>query len=309
MRRTSSRSNGFASSNGNSPRTSTGHPRKSRTEGQPINDAGEEQGDGPQNVLMYDLKEDIDIVDDRGDSLRTFHPQLESNIPEANNNKHEDLRTSLSNARVKATEGHFIPWPVLERLFTEESVRNELGQSLPELTSQELDELVQKICRRPGSDGANVENNDGASRSPSFLRVFATLVLIGHSADIHEFIRSGISDKDLPLSKRQLRQTHDGATPAEKAPFILSDWTPEFKEKFEAQQWELLAPFFSQSNTACKVRFYQLDSKDILPFTTDESHDSTNEMAGGFSKVSKITIHPDHHSFTNELVRSRLSCL
>jgi hypothetical protein len=233
-------------------------------------------------LQLLDIEEVIDIVKDGGDSLR---PQCENDLPDANDDEHQDLRTRLLNARVEASGGqHFLSPPTVERILSEERVREELGQKRPEASSQKLDELVRQICRQPGSS--------------AYLRVFSILVLTDRLADIDKFIQAGLSDKDLPLSEQQLQKAFEDTAHANKS------WAQEALERFSTQQWELCSPYFSSSSLD-KVRFYDLDENTIMPWTVDGSKSST----GGYASVYKVQIHPSHHGFTNQNVCHRFSRL
>lgn len=261
----------------------------------PIEDADDDQVHEGRNTLISDLEEDIEIIEDRGESLRAVQLQWESHAPEFKHSEHEELRAALLSARVKSYEGQsFIPTPTVEWLLTAESVRRELGRSLPDNTSQELDEISRKICRR--------SDTDGESHRSGFLRVFATLVLMNRPADIRRFMQSGISDDDFPLSESQLRRALDGEDSFEKVPVVV-DWSSKLIEEFQSLQWELCAPFFSRPNIASKIHFYRLDKNAILPFTTEELGGPAQETVGGYGVVHKVKIHDGHHGFSGEFVR------
>ncbi|KAK2017140.1 kinase-like protein [Colletotrichum eremochloae] len=289
-RQDSGRSVDIASSISHDHQASATYPGDDRIDGHLSENRGDENADEERSTLISDLEDDIEIIEDRGDSLRVAQLPWESHVPEAIKSGHEDLRSALLNARVKSSEGkNFIPTPTVERLLTEERVRGELGKSVPDTPSQELDDIARKICCRPGSDGAPY--------SPGFRRVFATLILMSRPADICSFIQSGISDDDLPLSESRLQQPWDHENSQEKAPLAVN-WDQKLREQFQSIQWELSLPFFSKSNTASKVRFYRLDKNAVLPFTTEESDVSTQITAGGFSEVHKVKIHNACHDFT-----------
>ncbi|KAL0942010.1 protein kinase [Colletotrichum truncatum] len=258
----------------------------------------EEQSTGD---IIRELGEGLDIVEDSTNSLEVVQPEGEPDTLKTENSdkdvKLQGLRTAMLEARVETIEGqHFIPISLVNELLTEQRVKEELMQSLSEASSHELDEICQQVCSQP--------NPNAASSSLRFLRVFAILVLIGRSADIREFIRSGISDKDLPLSEKQLQQTRDGETSTERRAIDLPHWDSELKEKFVRYQWEINVPFFSQSESPSKIRFYKLDAKTILPFTNDKTPDS---IYGGFSEVSKVKIHSSHHNFIGISPKSNLA--
>ncbi|KAK1993004.1 hypothetical protein LX36DRAFT_270492 [Colletotrichum falcatum] len=261
VRRDSGGSLGIASSISIGHQAPATYPGNWSIEGRPIEDASDDQIHDARSALISDLGDDLEIIEDGGESLRVFQLPWEILPPEAIKSAHEDLRTALLNARVKSSEGPtFIPTSAVEELLTEEGVRRELGKSVPETPSRELDEIARKICRRPGPDGA--------SYSRGFRRVFAALILMSRPADIRSFIQSGISDNDLPLPKSRLRQPLDGENSHKKAPLAV-DWDQELREQFLSIQWELLAPFFSQSKTNSKLRFYRLDKNAVLPFTAE----------------------------------------
>ncbi|WQF88429.1 Putative protein kinase [Colletotrichum destructivum] len=294
VKRDSARNTSIASSTSDSFQSRASYLGEDWMEVPPIEDTDDNQVHEGSNTLISDLEEDIEIIEDRGESLRAVQLLLESHAPEFKNSEHEELRAALLSARVKSYEGqNFIPTPTVERLLTAESVRWELGRSLPDNTSQELDGISRKICLRSGTDGE--------SHQPGFLRVFATLILMNRPADIRRFMQSGISDDDLPLSESQLRQALDGENSSDKVPAVV-DWSSKLIEEFQSLQWELCAPFFSGPNIASKVHFYRLDKNAILPFTTEELGDSAQETVGGYGVVHKVKIHNGHHGFSGESV-------
>lgn len=173
-------------------------------------------------------------------------------------------------------------------------MRRELRQSFPLISNLELDQLVGTICG--STRGEDIGTRPASER---LCRIFATLCLISRPGSIQKFIEANVSDKDLPFAPEQLKRivaTDDAVqiTPSDE------HWDSKTREEFEAQQWKVLVPFFSQANTLDKVRFYDLDSKDILPFTTDKA--SQRVRTGGFGKVSIVNIHSAHHGFNRNQV-------
>ncbi|KFA49990.1 hypothetical protein S40293_05940 [Stachybotrys chartarum IBT 40293] len=245
-----------------------------------------------KNVIELGLDQDVEVVYDRGDS------QLGSRAHQGNAilDVAEELEARLWKARVEATAGHFIPNDALDEILTEGNVRRELRQSFPLISNLELDQLVGKICG--STRGEDIGTRPASER---LRRIFATLCLVRRSGSIQKFIEASVFDKDLPFAPEQLERivTADDAvqvTPSD------DHWDSETREEFEAQQWQVLVPFFSQANTLDKIRFYDLDSKDILPFTIEKA--SRRERVGGFGKVSIVNIHSAHHSFNRNQVRT-----
>lgn len=190
----------------------------------------------------------------------------------------------------------FFPSTVFSEQLNEGLVRKELQRQLPDLNPAEERRLTQKICGYP-----------------SFRKVFSLLAIVDKSSDIRYFIEQEVSDDRLPLSKIRFpgcnlftlgipTDTDGNSVPIS----CFGKWNPATIRMFEEWQWSTLAPTFQCGETK-DVKHLSLPDDVPLPFTADSQHDrDSNSMQGGYSTVSKITIHPAHHCFHGLEVISHL---
>lgn len=149
-----------------------------------------------------------------------------------------------------------------------------LGQCLRERKIQEVD------CEEVLS-----EIRDGAQK------LFAILVLMqGHPVNLilnfmrrDQMLRTSLDSK-LPFRIKDLR-------------LILQD--KPLASDFDRWQWEVLSPLFKPDRT-----HRELMKKTILPFIREEL---MPDAKGGFSVMSKVTLHQSHHCFDQrELARKQI---
>ncbi|KAK0111473.1 hypothetical protein ONS95_001828 [Cadophora gregata] len=188
-----------------------------------------------------------------------------------------------------------------ERLFQAlVPTQEELSKHLADVHSKEtIADYASKIC------GTSYEE-DGSRKVTCFRKIFVILVLIDKTRSITKFIDIGISDSDLPLvlakrmdskGSKELRLSRN---PEKHLSCFSKQWKQLHFRNFEHYQWTTLSPFFAKGGYK-QVKHYPLQDQAILPFIScspDEGRiGKTLAFEGGFSRVSKIDIHPDHHNF------------
>jgi len=180
--------------------------------------------------------------------------------------------------------------------------------------------LARQICGSQPSEG-------GQRRT--YRKIFAILVMIEMPHKIKHFLKEGIWDEDLPLTKRVVSgqfklfrrrtsnmlttekttlsggQKSEGGLLAhlldrrvekpEKPLRCFRGWDSNRRGKFEEKQWAMVAPFFGRGEPGDSrpVRHYRLQPQVVLPFTLWEGVGH----GGAFGQVYKVEIHKEHHSF------------
>jgi hypothetical protein len=208
----------------------------------------------------------------------------------------------------------FFPRNVLSTIITEQCVREELLKHLDAdiHNKKVIAEYAKKICEK-------IEFEDNEIRKiKCFRKIFVILVLIEKTPGIIKFLEKDVNDSDLPLVMVE-RPHEKGAydlrlsrNPTKRLKCFSKKWTLLHIKNFEEYQWMTLAPFFARGGHK-DVRHYPLQDKVILPFISDSRRDQTSansstlEFEGGFGRVFKVDIHPDHHNF--ESVNLKVSWL
>src|SRR5207248_2968138 len=86
----------------------------------------------------------------------------------------------------------------------------------------------------------------------------------------------------------------------------FEDWTQSSINAFEEWQWTTVSPFFHKGARK-DVQHFPLPDSVMLPFTADSRRDKQSqfrtEIEGGYGRVFKVRIHPDHHNFDLPEVR------
>jgi hypothetical protein len=203
----------------------------------------------------------------------------------------------------------FVSWAKVESLINEESVAQELASddASTGTISSTIRDISRRVCRPIGPHYEYHMHR----RPRSFRNIFAILVMIGKPSTIRGFLEAGVNDADLPLVKHEhgqkrnffeLRRKGDKTQPLE----CFRGWKRLDIKNFEEWQWITLAPFFARGERK-DVKHYQLPGQAPLPFTFD-SRKHSEEVLGGFSRVFKTDIHPDHHDFHDPSVRCFHQC-
>ncbi|RYC59326.1 hypothetical protein CHU98_g6896 [Xylaria longipes] len=188
----------------------------------------------------------------------------------------------------KGSKGFFLPFKCLESLIQLRNVVEELTRCLPCTTDpRTIEYFAENICAIP---------ND---KEKSYRKIFTILVLIEKADTIQEFLREGIHDGDLPLMKLERdgkpgifefgRKSEEGK--AAHSLKCFKGFSRMNFMNFEDYQWAVLAPIFGRPRPK-DVRHYNLEDQTILPFIEEEE-----VSEGGFGRISRVKIHPDHHNF------------
>ena len=199
----------------------------------------------------------------------------------------------------------FLPLGQVESICRRDVVCRELRRTFGE-NSQDIDQYTDYVC---GSD-------DDSKRDENISRkIFANLVLIGQLHRIKDFMDAGIKDRHLPFRKSSREHIGETFTLVKRATFnrtksepvfCFNDWNPVEKRKFYDNQWRLLSPYFDRAPDGT-VGLYELDEQCIMPWIEiGEEKRGTfvpSENVGGFAKVTKFSIHPDHHAFVRAIYR------
>lgn len=194
----------------------------------------------------------------------------------------------------------FLPRDQLRRVINEDTVRDELR------TSFKTNYNDTKIYNQMKSVCFPEEVEIGQKlKFKSFRKIFAILVLLDMTSSIQHFIKENVSDLDLPLAavlepeKRTIvgfrRRDASNSASDQLLECFGNNWSFTRLLDFEARQWIMLAPYFSQGEKG-EIRHYILQDNHILPFT---DCDEKSEYHGGFAKVMMVDIHPDHYNFKN----------
>ncbi|KAI0439232.1 kinase-like protein [Xylaria telfairii] len=211
-----------------------------------------------------------------------------SGTPSLSSSIGESLQDRLLTERhhyPQGNKGYFIPFGCLESLIQLQSVEEELIKCLPYTDSHEIKDFAKKICALPTTE------------EKSYRKIFAILVLIEKADSILEFLREGVHDGDLPLMKLELgnKTVEFGRKPSEgKDPHPLKcfkNFSRMNLMNFEDCQWAMLAPIFGRPSQE-DVEHHDLEDLIVLPFTEGEE-----VSEGGFGRISRVKIHPDHHNF------------
>lgn len=199
----------------------------------------------------------------------------------------------------------FFPRNVLSTIITEQCVHEELVKHLDADAHNKkvIAEYAKEICEE-----TEYEEN-GIEKMKCFRKIFVILVLIEKTPAIIKFLEKDVNDSDLPLQKVE-RPYEKGAydlrlsrNPTKRLKCFSKKWNQLHIRNFEEYQWMTLSPFFGKGGHK-DVKHYPLQDQVILPFRSACPRDRTStcgtqEFEGGFGRVSKADIHPDHHNFNS----------
>lgn len=186
----------------------------------------------------------------------------------------------------------------LFRIVSRSSVK-QLLLSLHNCAEDEVPEIVDYVC---GPDESTLGTETKVAR-----RVFAILVLCVRASSIVNFKRENICDADLPVSIQQiisatrveLRVLKRCGSPISNSCF--ESWHPGEIKNFEAEQWSVHVPFFSEdkSKPDPPLPIYHLYTNSRLPW--DVVHAVKDS---GQSQVWQIEINTNHHRLGCEPITS-----
>ncbi|KAI1363887.1 kinase-like domain-containing protein [Xylaria arbuscula] len=234
---------------------------------------------------------------DSGDLIGLESPDVKSPITPPGN-----LAMSLESAMLPAKPNDaqtYLPLGQIESICPRGVVHHELQRTFGE-DCPEIDQYTDYVCG----------NQDDPKREENISRkIFANLVLIGQLHRIRDFMEAGIRDRHLPFRKSSREHLGETFTLVKRVTFnrtksetvfCFNDWNPVEKRKFYDNQWRLLSPYFDRASDGT-VGLYELDEQCIMPWVDiGEEKRGTFvplENIGGYAKVTKFSIHPDHHAF------------
>ncbi|KAK4663675.1 hypothetical protein QC763_610490 [Podospora pseudopauciseta] len=209
-------------------------------------------------------------------------------------------------------EKGFIPIDLLPLLITEESVYKELSGPLRETHDEKtIRRYARKICAETTEN--SIEGDKPKTKTITFRKIFAILVLVEKSSSITKFLKENINDSDLPLV-RVSNPTRPGEYDLrcsrerdKQLKCFRGSWSPLQIRNFASWQFVTLAPFFAKSELYKEVEHYVLQDGIIMPFLTDPNKQAISndpfvdsqqeELLGGGGRVFRAILHPDHHSF------------
>jgi hypothetical protein len=223
-----------------------------------------------------------------------------------------DLQDRFFEALVKTHKEKkgFFPRGELSTLVTEDCVFKELTRYFEKTHNEDqVRAYARNICEEVPQP--KEEDDDRPPKIKSFKKIFAILVLIEQTPCISKFLEEDVNDLDLPL--RKLEKGGNGTRfdlrmkrKPEKRLECFRNWTQFPITAFEEWQWTTVSPFFHKG-TCREVPHFPLPDSINLPFTTDSRRDNTidirTEIEGGYGRVFKVHIHPDHHNFDVPAVR------
>ncbi|KAI1370663.1 kinase-like domain-containing protein [Hypoxylon crocopeplum] len=133
----------------------------------------------------------------------------------------------------------------------------------------------------------------------TYIRLFATLVLIDKGLDVFRFIDEGISDEKLPATEHSIACTREWGRHRDRDEFYIWQWKTSIPflaygehKVFDAQ---VVLPFLKSST----MRSNSLHSGQL----GRKTHITPITEAGGYGEVSYVEIHPQRHDF-NKFFRS-----
>ncbi len=249
---------------------------------------GPSRSPSPLQGLEATLLDPIDFVSGDCGPSTTFDTESDIPTPRVTNGDHGQ-QWSMAGALPSSTAGvecsleiqllnalcphahkeskPFLPRDKLQQLVVEDSVREELSACFPDQPADRILEYARMICAKTEAPSTS---------RPSYIRVFAVLVMVQKPNEILTFLLNSITDHDLPLAKCRsqhgssvlygLRRRSESDKPLE----CLQQWSPFLVNAFHEYQWTVLSPCFSK-NSGDGVRHYRLEDNSILPFIEDSS--------------------------------------
>jgi hypothetical protein len=157
----------------------------------------------------------------------------------------------------------FLPLDILDKKLTKENIQAEIP-------------LKERVFQRGLTNKVIIQAK----------KVFAVLVFTGEPLAIGDLLKEGLTDEDLPLSRKPGENDNILVSCNGKKTFrSFEAWRKDAQvTNFLEKQWYVLAPVL---DTTCN--YFILDQKCALPFPKVE------EVGGGhFSTVYKSALHPAH---------------
>lgn len=174
------------------------------------------------------------------------------------------------NSRFDSFSRDFLPFNQIALLVTEERVRKELGEN--DLSDDLVTWVVTKAPRM-------------------FLATVSSHLLKPYPFHAMEYFHYYKFDDN--------KLKHDNLNPQDNSKeFHENIWEFRNLKSFSEAKWRVTAPVFE----ACEDE-YGLPAQAILPFTRK----GEKSEQGGFSRVFRVTIHPDHYTHSFAEVSARVA--
>jgi hypothetical protein len=187
------------------------------------------------------------------------------------------LSAQLRHARIphhRYAHSWIVPICKQKSLITVESIKQDILEGDGNIKPAEIDNVAAKVC--------NI--------AP---KMFAALAYLKRGHDICALLEDGISDKDLPLIRKENEAEGFTLQRVSGVPIkTFESWDDDEKEQFDRIQWWMMAPVFKSKE------HHELDESTILPFIPFVGNEETRKKKeGGYSEVYARRIHPSHHNF------------
>ncbi|KAM0431504.1 hypothetical protein ACHAPT_005482 [Fusarium lateritium] len=225
--------------------------------------------------------------DETGGSGATSASTTEPRIPKGP--LENEIREYMITTGEKGRDDVFLPRNALEELLSEERITEALARALSVGSHSRTQTL--------GADPSpiDISSSDQLAKRKEIVTI---LILIGKLEATPDFITEGIDDDDLPferkrspgaaLGKTLKRRDSNGSL---KSINLFSSWESRDLEAFEAQQFKIHVPVFSDIGSNTKTPpHWSLATRTVLPYLH-----STPVGRGGFSAVSRVELHPAHY--------------
>jgi hypothetical protein len=212
----------------------------------------------------------------RGDSIYSYRSNSRDSSCSKNSTAGDSLSAQLRRARIECHQRpHFfiIPKCDQELLITIDNVETDIQARDHRTELAEIRRVAREACLI----------------AP---KVFAILACLKKGHEISLLLRDGISDKDLPLRRRKVKDGYSLQRRPGEVIKTFESWSKRDIEEFDRIQWWMISPVFEDKG------HYELENGTILPFIPFETNSETaDKKEGGYSEVYAARIHPSHHNF------------
>ncbi|KAG9503283.1 hypothetical protein J7337_006126 [Fusarium musae] len=218
-----------------------------------------------------------------------------------------DLADRLRSSFVEGTGYHqrFLPFLTLSRILTKTCIEAHLKKEYGDLASQYADQIRPLYVNE--ADAPKDKPFPVPSGEHTYLRTFATLVMIEKEGQIHEFIQHRVCDGDLPLTVDVRKNAVFRKERDENPLGCFRSFRASQLDHFEMVQWRFTTPFFHAPTDSNRVFKYVLNQRTILPWCRlDESDVRLGKFyrhitQGGYGTIEPIMIDRSSHSFDKVL--------
>jgi hypothetical protein len=191
-----------------------------------------------------------------------------------NSSLSNELFDSLEKSVFDLAPREFFPEGTIDRVIKEDVVRRKLEQA----GKRYKDKLITYIISHAKKLFAIVTVVDS---NPSWVLEAMKFL------KSNDFRDSSISAEIADNDRASFRERLDSLDPNFRI------WDKGMRSKFFEQQWKALAPVISTARAN-----YDFELETILPFTEMER----DIKSGAFSRIHKVSLHPDHYQDTDCLV-------